>query len=224
MRIFKNIGLKLRKLVTPSKEYGKPSGGFWPSRIRKTAWELCRDGKGRLLEAGCGEGLFLNLVDSSRFEIYGVEYLQKIVNLARIYLRNKDIKLQQGDIKNLDFQDNYFDVVVCVNTLYNLKDVNEVSMSIKEISRVCKPEGFIIIDIKNKLNPLISFQYGLAKYTDPDCGKPLKTYFLKEIEKILIKNNLKIEKIVSIGFPAKFIAPVLVIKAKKVQTVAVSRQ
>lgn len=57
MSIAAAIANILRRLVENKEEMDEPSGGFLPFRVRQKAISLVGK-KGRLLDIGCGEGLF----------------------------------------------------------------------------------------------------------------------------------------------------------------------
>ena len=53
-----------------------------------------------------------------------------------------------GNANNLEYPDNYFDLVISINTIHNLNLI-ECKKSLKEISRVSKKNSFIIVDSWN---------------------------------------------------------------------------
>ena len=56
--------------------------------------------------------------------------------------------LQVGTAKKLEFEDDYFDLVISINTIHNL-ELHDCLTSIKEISRVSKANSFITVDAYN---------------------------------------------------------------------------
>ena len=53
--------------------------------------------------------------------------------------------LEVGDAKKLEFEDNFFDLVISINTIHNLEK-EECAKSLREIERVSKKNKFIIVD------------------------------------------------------------------------------
>ena len=51
-------------------------------------------------------------------------------------------------MQKLEFDDNYFDLVISVNTVHNL-DIDDCKKSIQEISRVSKKNSFLTVDAFN---------------------------------------------------------------------------
>ena len=50
-----------------------------------------------------------------------------------------------GDAKNLNYEDNSFDLVISITTIHNL-DFDECKKSLQEIERVSKKHKFITVD------------------------------------------------------------------------------
>ena len=68
--------------------------------------------------------------------------------------------------------------------------------------RICKPEGAIIFDIRNSLNPLLFIKYKLAKYYDETVrtrNLPLQTYRLKKVRDLLKKDGFEITELLPIS-------------------------
>lgn len=194
------------------------SAGFLPPRIRDKAREWCRNKTGRVLEVGCGEGLFLRQLAESvpGLKITGVDLRNDILNVARLMTSGQSsIELKEADAGKLPFADNYFSVVLSLNMLYNLASKQDVERVLSEMGRVCKKGGSIIFDVRNSRNPLLYYGYRWVKHYDSSCCWPLKTYRLEEIGEISQRLNFRILRTIPIGFPLKRIAPVLLIEAVK---------
>lgn len=217
MKVLEVFANKIRKLTVKPDEVGEYSGGYWPAKIREKSFKLCNGAKGRLLESGCGEGLFLKLFEERRnLELFGIDIDKKLLNRANAKFGER-VRLEEADAEKLPFEDNFFDAVICINVIFNLPDFNCVKNVISELSRVCMKNGVLIIDIRNKLNPLINLKYKLAKYYDSTViNLPLKTYSPFDIFDLLRKNHFEIVKLVPIGFFFWLFSPVIVIKAKKI--------
>ncbi len=83
---------------------------------------------------------------SKSAKVYGVDYSPKAVERAKEL--NKDIKnveIIESSVSNLPFEDNTFDVITAIKTVFFWPDlVNDF----KEVKRVLKPDGIfaIIVD------------------------------------------------------------------------------
>lgn len=202
-------------------ERGEYSSGHWQEMVRAKALELCRRDEGNVLEVGCGEGLFLaKLAQEKRdLDIYGVDIWKDILDKAKKKFEENNItnvKLHHCDASSLIFENNFFDVVVCINVFFNLPSEGIFYKSLQEISRVCKSGGKIIFDIRNSMNPFLWVKYKLAKYYDETVKDlPLKTYRLKKVTLTLKQHNFEIINKIYIGFPHSLFAPIIIIEARK---------
>jgi len=97
----------------------------------------------KILDAGCGEGYFLSIIDSQ--EKYGVELSSKRISEAlKTY---PELKIKIADVNNLPFDDNTFDVIVCSEVL---EHVSGYEKAIKEFKRCVKPYGHIVLSFPNE--------------------------------------------------------------------------
>jgi ubiquinone/menaquinone biosynthesis C-methylase UbiE len=98
-----------------------------------------------ILECGCGPGGILSEFDSSGSFLAGVD-----INFNSLAKTRQDCdamsNLLQADIEQLPFKNNCFDMAYCVGVLSYLETD---SKAIKEIARVIKPGGKIIISVPN---------------------------------------------------------------------------
>ena len=98
----------------------------------------------KVLDVGCAKGFML--FDLKRqfpeIEVRGID----ISNYA-IKNSHEEIKdfLNIGDATKIDYEDNYFDLVISINTIHNL-DYENCKKSIQEILRVSKKNSFLTVD------------------------------------------------------------------------------
>lgn len=92
-----------------------------------------------LLDAGCGTGRYLA---STKL---GQKFVGLDISLAMLKEARKDLKrgiFVVGELEKLPFKDDTFDEVICVRVLQHIKNQQK---AVKELSRVCKAGGDIII-------------------------------------------------------------------------------
>lgn len=204
-----------------SEERGEYSSGYWQDKVRRDALKLCRDTKGKLLEVGCGEGLFLAelALVSKDIQIYGIDNWPEILKKADKRIKAKGIKnvrLSLAEAISLPFKDSYFDIVVCINVIFNLDSLGHVKKVLKEIARVCKKGGRIIFDFRNRKNPFLYFKYKLVPFYDRTVKDlPLKTYNLEDMRLLSENLGLKIKRQTAMGFPIKIVAPIIILELEK---------
>lgn len=208
----------LHRKFSKQNEANAYSAGYWQDKVRSVGVELCLDKKGRLLEVGCGEGIFLArlLLCNPNVAIWGIDNTLLRLNMARKRLDKKVTGLVCCSAADLSFVSDSFDVVVCINVLFNMPSVDAIKKSLKEICRVCKIGGHVIFDIRNALNPLINLKYKLAPFYDATARDlPLTAYRLHEIEPVLKEMNFQIIKKLSLSFPKGKFTPIILLEARK---------
>lgn len=101
----------------------------------------------KILDVGCAKGYMI--YDFKRqypgLEIHGLDISEYAIKNCHPEVKDN---LQVGKAESLKFEDNYFDLVISINTVHNL-ELKDCVASIKEISRVSKGNSFITIDAYN---------------------------------------------------------------------------
>ena len=108
----------------------------------------------RLLDLGCGDGsdadIFLN---EYKLDVYGVDIYEH-ENLKKI----KGLKFEKGGIDKIPFKDSEFDYVFLHDVLQHIDENGQRKSKhlagLRELKRVCKNGGTIIIVEGNRYNPL----------------------------------------------------------------------
>jgi SAM-dependent methyltransferase len=97
-------------------------------------------GKGTtLLDIGCGGGGSSILAYNRGALVSGIDPAEGLLKFARKRVPSGDFRV--GDMENLPFDDNSFDLVFAANAVQYSEDrIN----ALKEFSRVCKPGGKIV--------------------------------------------------------------------------------
>jgi 2-polyprenyl-3-methyl-5-hydroxy-6-metoxy-1,4-benzoquinol methylase len=98
----------------------------------------------RLLDFGCGPGLYSVQFGHIGYEVYGFDISQANVEVARQlaaqYGTSDRMHFQQGVAERLDYPDDYFDVIAGIDILHHV----EISPAIAECLRVLKPGGLAV--------------------------------------------------------------------------------
>ena len=108
-----------------------------------------------VLELGCGSGYAMKLIlEGNRAEkVVGLDLSPAVIRSAGIRnkkaVQDEKAKLVQGNVKSLPFEDNQFEKVFSIHTLYFW---DELSDTVSEIYRVLKPGGDCIITLCNGKN------------------------------------------------------------------------
>ncbi len=121
-----------------------------------------------VLECGCGTGMLTEVVAKNCLYLTATDFSIKMLEKASKKCRNyKNIKFEEANILKLDYKDNSFDKVLAANVIHLLDNPHK---AIDELSRVCKPNGKIIIA-----------NYISVKVMDKE------NFFIKILEKLGIK-------------------------------------
>lgn len=99
--------------------------------------------KGKLLEVGCAVGFFLEIAQTSGWEVQGVE----LATWAGQYAREKTkVNVTTGKLEDIKFPDSYFDAVVMIELIEHTQNP---AIFLKEVYRILKPGGIILITTPN---------------------------------------------------------------------------
>lgn len=139
----------------------------------------------RILEIGFGRGSYLqDLLFSKSTQLFGIDISETMVELAVQLNPSDNINLEQGDIRCLPYEDNFFDTVISVNSIYFWEDIE---MCLREIQRVLKPNGQVIIGFSPK-EALKQLSYTWFNFNN---------YGVDELVKLILDANLKVSDITS---------------------------
>jgi ubiquinone/menaquinone biosynthesis C-methylase UbiE len=210
---------RLHRFFSKKQERGEYSSGVWQDKIRTAALKFCVGTPKRILEVGCGEGLFLAQICQANpgSGLWGVDNSPDRISRAKTRLSGKNAYLSVEDAANLSFDDGYFDVSVCVNVFFNMPSIEVVKKTLAQMKRVSRNDGRLIFDFRNSQNPLLALKYKLAPFYDRTVRDlPLKTYSLAQMSKILKELGLEIVSQNYFGASCKSWAPIILIEAKKI--------
>lgn len=161
----------------------------------------------KVLDAGCGEGFYLMLLDELYgCHITGLDNDPQILELAKKWVGKKEnIRLLVGDVTDLPFEDESFDKIILSEVLEHVPDDTK---ALSEVYRVLKPGGVLGITVPNRDYPFlwdpfnwIREHLGLGHF-NPDSGffggiwaMHLRLYHFSEIKKLVEEAGFSIEKI-----------------------------
>ncbi len=98
---------------------------------------------GRLLDVGCGSGLYLRAMRRLGWQVSGVELSAKAAAYAREAL---GLDVREGSLEEAGFPDEHFDVVTLWHVLEHLPSPRR---TLQEVVRVLKPDGILICEVPN---------------------------------------------------------------------------
>lgn len=101
-----------------------------------------------ILDIGCGGGRTVNRMASIATEgkIFGIDYSSDCVRWSKDYnekfIENSSVEISQASVEKIPFENNKFDIISAVETIYFWPNLIE---NFKEVKRVLKPLGKLII-------------------------------------------------------------------------------
>ncbi len=94
-----------------------------------------------ILEGGCGTGQQVFKLQTTGYKVIGIDYAEKTVAVVKSAKPDLDIRL--GDVRKLDFPDNFFDGYWSFGVIEHF--YNGYGDIINEMHRVIKPNGYLFI-------------------------------------------------------------------------------
>lgn len=116
-----------------------------------------------ILDIGCGGGQTIHMLakQNSDSDIYGIDYAQKAVETTiqknREAVTTGRVRITQGEVSALPFDDELFGTITAVQTHYFWPDLKN---DVKEVFRVLKTGGIFII-----ISEIYKIDYHMKKYT-----------------------------------------------------------
>lgn len=139
---------------------------------RPTTLSLMGDVQGlRILDAGCGPGLYARRLVDAGASVVGVDHSRDMVELARSRLGD-DIQVIHQDLSEpLDFPDAAFDAGLMALVVHYLPD--RVA-TLRELRRVIRPDGFLVLSTSHPTADWLrdGGSYFAERHADDqwDCG------------------------------------------------------
>lgn len=154
--------------------YWDAVAGAWQEKSRQSLWRdhsdavhvalLARwlpDGrvdrllKTDLFDEAFNEGLY-PLLGSRAHGVIGIDISS--VTLPAALLRHSGLKAAWADVRRLPFTDEAFDIIVSNSTLDHFVSLNEMVVSLRELRRVLRPGGKLLLTLDNLANPVVALR------------------------------------------------------------------
>jgi len=109
----------------------------------------------KILDIGCGDGVWYNQLRKRGIQVTGLDTSSYDLNKLKERAKSFDIesKIIEADAQNMPFEQNTFDKTYSISTFEHIKDDKKV---FREVARVLKPQGLLVISIPVKELPLLT--------------------------------------------------------------------
>jgi SAM-dependent methyltransferase len=161
--------------------WSTPAGRVRVSRrIREAACYL--DKKTRILEFGCGTGVFTRELLNRGYQVVSFDISFELAEQVRRKMNGTQIII--ADAEYLPFADASFEAVFGVSVLHHL----DLESALKQMRRVLKKGGVLVFSEPNMANPQILLQKNISWLKRRMKDTPTETAFLRgSISKKLIE-------------------------------------
>lgn len=118
-------------------------------RVIELVGNLDLDGL-KVLSVGCGPAPIASQILEKKGRFYGIDLSQDILHKAKKSHESETLLLSAGDMRQIPFQNESFDLLLCLGPL---EYVDDVKLVFEEFSRVMKTGAIAIISMQNKFSP-----------------------------------------------------------------------
>ncbi len=108
-----------------------------------------------LFDESLGDGLY-SLLELHAKKVVGIDISLLISKSAKS--RHSGLDVVGADVRRLPFSDEVFDIIVSNSTLDHFESSEEIVYSLKELLRVLKPGGQLLLTLDNLVNPVIALR------------------------------------------------------------------
>ncbi|TCC97832.1 class I SAM-dependent methyltransferase [Pedobacter hiemivivus] len=142
----------------------KGMGVFEFERIKSLVEKYIPFASAKIIDVGGGTGKYSEWLAKRGHEVYLIEPVLKHIQIAKdraSKLKNKYF-VSLGEARNLDFPDNFADLVILHGPLYHLQKKEDREKAIREAKRVVKRDGIILgFSINYTASTLVGLLQGL---------------------------------------------------------------
>lgn len=101
-----------------------------------------------IIDLCCGTGDLSGIIKSEHSNacVTGIDFSEQMLAIAKA--KNPKIRFMQGDVTNLPYEDNFFDIAVMG---FGLRNILNAEKAVEEVFRILKPNGvFLHLDFGQK--------------------------------------------------------------------------
>lgn len=104
----------------------------------------------KVLDVGCGNGRHVIFFAEQGYDVHGFDISPEAIEIANAWLVRKQLKanLSVGDVDNMNFEDESFDVVISDGVLDHMH-FSEAKKVMESIRRICVPGGYVHITLRS---------------------------------------------------------------------------
>jgi len=108
-----------------------------------------------VFDEAVGDGLCSFLVSRAE-QVVGMDI--SLSTLHAVRRRYANLRIVGADTRRLSFADDTFDVIVSLSTLDHFRSRDEIVVSLRELCRVLRPGGHLVLTLDNLANPAVALR------------------------------------------------------------------
>lgn len=128
---------------------------------------------GHVLEVGCGEGYGIEMLAPLANQFTAIDKYETDLSFIK---SQENVHFQKMNIPPIAFPDNHFDSAVSFQVIEHIQDDQSF---VKEIARVLKPNGVLVLTTPNKIMSLTRNPWHVREYLHKELESLLGKYFAK---------------------------------------------
>lgn len=121
------------------------SDGRYMAAIEAAVRNLDAQPTDTVLDAACGTGMTTRRLLASGCRVTALDLSIESLNWLRNHTVGQTLRVVQGDLTRLPFDDESFDRVLCANALQHIEESGQRASVIRELVRVLKPGGRMVV-------------------------------------------------------------------------------
>ena len=155
--------------------------------------------KSKILDCGCGNGRNFKYLTEKNFDVIGTDISKNVIEKNKKNFSKFKKNFYLGDIRNLNFKDNYFDAIISEASLY-YQSIADISATIEKFYDLLKPNSYLRVYTKSINDNFFktfkknnSIEYKIEKKNHWENGLTISFLTHKDIKTIFKKfKNFKI--------------------------------
>lgn len=139
---------------TYATRYSAPTPAGYTLRVRQQrVLEMLETSCGKVLDVGCGPGVLCRELRHRGYKVWGVDPAPGMIDQCLNSMgSDSESRFTVGSANSLPYSDGFFDCVTCIGVL---APKQAYPSALKEMTRVLKEGGILIVSFPNHLSPYV---------------------------------------------------------------------